>query len=97
MSTYELGEIIRWKSSPVEEFDYGMVIKRGHIITTGVYSLEDRLTELVDNGDTQLPHNEALMAITVYSFRDQRVMTIYRSPEDLPLYIEKVKFSKKNT
>jgi len=97
MSIYELGEIIRWKSSLADDFDYGMVIKKGHMITAGIYSIESRLTELIDNEGSPTTGNETLMAITAYSFREQRVITIYRNPEDVPLLIEKVKFSKKTS
>ena len=38
-----------------------------------------------------------LIALTVFSFAEQRVVTLYRNPEDVPLFIEKVKFSEKSS
>lgn len=94
MSTYELGDIIRWKSYKEEiEYDYGMIIKEGQLITSGVYSFDKRLRELEETGTRPSDQDETLLSITIYSFGQQKVITLYRNPEDLPLYIEKVKFS----
>tara|TARA_R110000765_G_C18863450_1_gene600237 strand:+ start:795 stop:1079 length:285 start_codon:yes stop_codon:yes gene_type:complete len=94
MSTYELGDIIRWKSYKEEiEYDYGMIIKEGQLITSGVYSFDKRLRELEETGTRPADQDETLLSITIYSFGQQKVITLYRNPEDLPLYIEKVKFS----
>ena len=94
MSTYELGDIIRWKSYKEEiEYDYGMIIKEGQLITSGVYSFDKRLRELEETGTRPDDQDETLLSITIYSFGQQKVITLYRNPEDLPLYIEKVKFS----
>jgi hypothetical protein len=94
MSAYELGDIIRWKSRKEEkEYDYGMIIKEGQLITSGVYSFDKRLRELEECEPPLMDQDETLLSITIYSFGQQKVITLYRNPEDLPLHIEKVKFS----
>ena len=39
---------------------------------------------------------ESMMAVTIFSFADQRVITLYQNPEEPPLVVRKVDFSKEN-
>ena len=94
---FKLGDIVRWRDSKMsQDYDFGMVIKEPHIITGGVYSMADHLADIMDSIDDTFVMAEPLSALTVFSFREQRVVVLYRNPEDLPLYIEKVTFSEKS-
>ena len=94
---YRLGDIIRWKATQIsEQYDYGMVIKEPEIVTHGIYTFTEKLIEMFDIEDETFKMKEPLYSITVYSFADQKVVTLYKNPEDVPLFIEKVTFIEKN-
>ena len=95
--TYRLGDIIRWKATQIsEQYDYGMVIKEPEIVTHGIYTFTEKLIEMFDIEDDTFKMAEPLYSLTVYSFADQKVVTLYKNPEDIPLFIEKVTFIEKN-
>jgi len=94
---YALGDIIRWKSSRDSgDYDYGMVIREPEIVTRGTYTSSGVFADLVDYEIDTFRLQHPLCGITVFSFAQQKVVTIYRNPEDVPLFIEKVNFSKEN-
>ena len=94
---YRLGDIIRWKATQIsDEYDYGMVIKEPHIVTHGIYTFTEKLIDMFDIEDDTFRMADPLYSITVYSFADQKVITLYKNPEDVPLFIEKVTFIEKN-
>ena len=91
--TYRLGDIIRWKATQIsEQYDYGMVIKEPEIVTHGIYTFTEKLIEMYDIDDDTFRMAEPLYSLTVYSFADQKVVTLYKNPEDVPLFVEKVTF-----
>jgi len=95
--TYKLGDIIRWRATQIaEQYDYGMVIKEPEIVTHGIYTFTEKLIDMLDIEDDTFKMAEPLYSITVYSFADQKVITLYKNPEDVPLFIEKVTFIEKN-
>ena len=95
--TYRLGDIIRWRATQLtEEYDYGMVIKEPEIVTHGIYTFTEKLIDMLDIEDDTFRMAEPLYSITVYSFADQKVVTLYKNPEDVPLFIEKVTFIEKS-
>ena len=94
--TYRLGDIIRWRATQIsEEYDYGMVIKEPQIVTHGIYTFTEKLIDLLDVEADTFKMDDPLYSITVYSFADQKVITLYKNPEDVPLFIEKVTFIEK--
>ena len=94
---YRLGDIVRWKATQIsEQYDYGMVIKEPEMVTHGIYTFTEKLIEMFDIEDETFKMKEPLYSITVYSFADQKVVTLYKNPEDVPLFIEKVTFIEKN-
>ena len=94
---YRLGDIIRWKATQIsEQYDYGMVIKEPEIVTHGIYTFTEILIEMFDIECETFNMEEPLYSITVYSFADQKVVTLYKNPEDVPLFIEKVTFIEKS-
>ena len=95
--TYKLGDIIRWRATQIsDQYDYGMVIKEPEIVTHGVYTFTEVLIEMYDIDDDTFKMAEPLYSLTVYSFADQKVITLYKNPEDVPLFIDKVTFIEKN-
>tara|TARA_R110000824_G_scaffold198415_2_gene382431 strand:+ start:1071 stop:1376 length:306 start_codon:yes stop_codon:yes gene_type:complete len=95
---YKLGDIIRWRATVLtEEYDYGMVIREPEIVTHGIYTLTEKLVEMLDTEDDTFKMEDPLYSVTVYSFGDQKVVTLYKNPEDVPLFIEKVDFIKKSS
>jgi len=95
--TYSLGDIIRWRATQItEKYDYGMVIKEPEIVTHGIYTFTEKLIDMLDIEDDTFKMKDPLYSITVYSFADQKVITLYKNPEDVPLFIEKVTFIEKN-
>ena len=95
--TYRLGDIIRWRATQIsEEYDYGMVIREPQIVTHGIYTFTEKLIDLLDVEADTYKMDDPLYSITVYSFADQKVITLYKNPEDVPLFIEKVTFIEKN-
>ena len=73
-----------------------MVIAEPEIVTHGIYTFTEKLIEMFDIEDDTFKMEEPLYSITVYSFADQKVVTLYKNPEDVPLFIEKVTFVEKN-
>tara|TARA_R100001198_G_C5200703_1_gene189834 strand:- start:53 stop:361 length:309 start_codon:yes stop_codon:yes gene_type:complete len=95
---YELGDIIRWRASAISTmYDYGMVIAEPQIVTHGVYTFREKLIDMLDDMEPSFAMDNPLYSITVFSFAEQRVVTLYKNPEDVPLFIEKVTFSKKSS
>lgn len=91
---YRLGDIVRWKDSKIAgEYDYGMVIKDPQVVSGGTYKFVDEIVEAFDIRDSSFTASEPLVALTIFSFAEQKVITLYRNPEDIPRHIEKVKFS----
>lgn len=96
--TYRLGDIVRWKDSKIiEGYEYGMVIKTPSIVRGGVYKFANEVIEILDIQDSSFAIEEPLMSVTVFSFGEQRVITLYRNPQDIPYQIEKVDFSEKSS
>jgi hypothetical protein len=94
--TYKLGDIIRWRATLItQDYDYGMVIKNPEIVTHGIYTFTEKLIDMLDIEDDTFKMAEPLYSLTVYSFADQKVVTLYKNPEDVPLFIEKVTFIEK--
>lgn len=95
---YKLGDIIRWRGATTStEYDYGMVIGEPQIVTHGIYTFREKLIDMFDADDDTFAMDNPLYSITVFSFADQRVITLYKNPEDVPLFIEKVTFSQKSS
>jgi|TARA_R100000081_G_C4787409_1_gene155486 hypothetical protein len=94
---FKLGDIIRWRDSKMSlDYDYGMVIKEPHAISGGTYSVVDHLADIADFEGSTFVMSEPILALSVFSFAAQKVVIIYKNPEDLPLFIEKVDFYEKN-
>jgi hypothetical protein len=95
--SFELGDIIKWGPTFMvggvkSEESYGMVIRGTETIKGGKYSYGP-FTET--DGEIKMTYIEPMSAITVFSFKDQKVVTLYRNPDDIPLNIEKVCFNNK--
>ena len=96
IDTYKLGDIVRWRDSKViGDHEYGMIIKEPEIVSGGTYRFVDEIVEIMDIRDSSFIASEPIVALTVYSFGEQRVITLYRNPEDIPYQIEKVDFIEK--
>lgn len=96
-TSYDLGDIVRWRSVlTATDYDYGMVIAKPQIVSAGIYTFTNQIVELMDIEDDTFKLSEPLVALTIYSFGEQRVVTLYKTPEDVPLFIEKVAFSEKS-
>tara|TARA_R100001015_G_C4543593_1_gene107035 strand:- start:109 stop:411 length:303 start_codon:yes stop_codon:yes gene_type:complete len=90
---FKLGDIIRWRDSKMSlDYDYGMVIKEPHEISGGTYSVVEKLADITDFEGSTFIMSDPVMALSVFSFAAQKVVIIYKNPEDLPLFIEKVNF-----
>ena len=95
--TYRLGGTMLWRATQItEQYDYGMVIKEPEIVTHGIYTFTEKLIDMLDIEDDTFKMKDPLYSITVYSFADQKVITLYKNPEDVPLFIEKVTFIEKS-
>lgn len=97
--SFKLGDIIRWgpsfmvaNSDPTPS--YGMVIKDMETVRGGKYSYGPVVDQA---GEVQMTYIEPMTAITVFSFKEQRVIVLYQNPEDIPLNIEKVCFNDKSS
>jgi hypothetical protein len=95
--SFELGDIVRWEPSrlmpeKMADYCYGMVIREPELIKGGEYFYggSDK-----DSSDSNMTFIEPMTAITVFSFKEQKVKILYHNPEDIPLIIEKVDFSDK--
>lgn len=97
--SFELGDIVRWRplfmvaGNALEEF-YGMVIKDTETLRGGKYSYGSSESS---TGDINMTYIEPMSAVTVFSFKDQKVVVLYQNPDDIPLSIEKVCFNNKNS
>lgn len=90
--SYKLGDIVKWRPAHMvlgkeTEPLYGMIIKEPEILRGGEYSYDGK------DKSSNLTKIEPMTALTVFSFRDQRVRVLYQSPEEVPLLIEKVEIS----
>ena len=95
---YKLGDIVRWKDSKVmESYEYGMIIKAPEIVYGGTYRFAGEIVEFVDVANSTFTETNPILSLTIYSFGEQRVVTIYRNPEDIPYQVEKVDFSEKSS
>ncbi len=89
---FNLGDVVRWPSiatmstsDPV--YSYGMVIKVPEFIQGGEY-----IYEPPDSRVSKMTYIEPILAITVYSFKDQRIRTVYQNSDEIPPEIQKVDF-----
>ncbi len=96
--SFKLGDIIKWgptfmveNSPPVAS--YGMVRKDMETVRGGKYSYGPLLDS---GGEVKMTFIEPMSAITVFSFKEQKVVVLYQNPDDIPLNIEKVCFNDKN-
>ena len=92
---FQLGDVVRWRNPDKtnKSFSYGLVIQPESFIRHGTYSFASILdTEVTPLKLAKVP----IFSLTVYCFSSQRVMTLYQSPEEVPLFIEKVDFPKKS-
>tara|TARA_Y100001938_G_C7868999_1_gene319339 strand:+ start:44 stop:352 length:309 start_codon:yes stop_codon:yes gene_type:complete len=95
---YRLGDIIRWRGSTASpDYDYGMVIGEPQLVTQGIYTFREDLADICEPAAGRFAMDNPLYSITVFSFGEQRVVILYKNPEDVPLFIEKVTFSKKSS
>ena len=95
---YKLGDIVRWKDSKImESYEYGMIIKAHEIVNGGKYRFAGEIGEFVDVANSTFTETKAIVALTIYSFGEQRVVTIYKNPEDIPYQVEKVDVSEKSS
>jgi hypothetical protein len=95
--SFELGDIIKWGPTfmvegVTPEESYGMVIRDMETVKGGKYSYGP-ITE--SDGEIKMTYIEPMSAITVFSFKEQKVVVLYRNPDDIPLSIEKVCFNNK--
>lgn len=94
---YELGDIVKWRGHKSStDYNYGMIIREPQVVTGGLYSFSEHLADLADISADTFTMTNPLIALTIFSFAEQRVVTLYRNPEDVPLFIEKVRFSEKS-
>jgi hypothetical protein len=97
-NTYKLGDIVRWRDSKIiGSHEYGMVIKKPEIVSGGTYKFVNEIVEMFDVSDSSYIKTEPIISLTVFSFGEQRVITLYRNPEDIPYQIEKVDFIEKSS
>lgn len=93
--TFEIGEIVKWKGSSIEEeWGYGIVLEPENLITYGTYSYSAE-NEVVDPYYSLA--NLPIVEVTLYCFKTQRTVKIYRSPEEIPFLIKKIDFSQKSS
>lgn len=90
--SYKLGDIVKWRPMHMvigreTEPLYGMIIREPEIIRGGEYSYNE------ENEAPNLTRIEPMTALTIFSFKDQKVRVIYQSPEEAPLLIEKIETS----
>ena len=92
--SYKLGDIVRWEHrrsllGKRSRYSYGMMIKDPETIKGGKYFYDNAPPPEEPNIDCI----KTTVAITVFSFKEQKVIVIYQSPEDPPINIERVCFS----
>jgi len=92
--SYKLGDIVKWwyRTSLVNrepEYSYGMMLKDPETIRGGKY-FYNKAPQIDPPAPICL---QTTVAITVFSFGEQKVITLYQSPEEPPLKIELFNFS----
>lgn len=93
---FQLGDVVRWidPDNTDKSFSYGIVIEPESLIRHGTYSFASILESEVEPLKlAKIP----IFSLTVFSFSSQKVTTLYQSPEEVPLFIEKVNFLKKSS
>jgi len=93
--SYKLGDIVRWEHrrsllGRKSRYSYGMMVKDPETIK-GVKYFYGAAPPLEEPNIVCL---KTTVAITVFSFGEQKVITLYQSPEDPPLVIERISFSR---
>lgn len=97
-NTYKLGDIVRWRDSKIiGSHEYGMVIKKPEVVSGGTYKFVNEVVEVFGVSDSSFIETHPFISLTVFSFGEQRVITLYRNPEEIPYQIEKVDFIEKST
>lgn len=86
---YKLGDIVKWwhKASLLTlepEYSYGMMMKDPETIRGGKYFYN----KAPQSDPPTMVNLQTTVAITVFSFKEQKVITLYQSPEEPPLKIE---------
>ena len=87
--SYKLGDVVRWwhrtpATNREPEYSYGLMVKDAETIRGGKYFYNNAPEVVVPS----MMCLETTVAITVFSFKEQRVVTLYQSPEEPPLKIE---------
>ncbi len=86
-----LGDVVRWPSAATTSdkpiYSYGMVIKEPEFIQGGEYVYEPPHSRI-----SKMTYIEPILAVTVYSFKDQRIRTVYQNSDEIPPEIQKVNF-----
>tara|TARA_Y100000310_G_scaffold317405_1_gene370260 strand:+ start:274 stop:573 length:300 start_codon:yes stop_codon:yes gene_type:complete len=92
--SYKPGDIVRWKhrrrllgKNPL--YSYGMMVKDPETINGGKYFYDNAPLPEEPNLDCI----KTTVAITVFSFKEQKIIVLYQSPEEPPITIERVCFS----
>lgn len=88
---YKLGDVVRWwyGTSIVNrepDYFYGMMVEDPEMIRGGKYYYN----KAPPADEPAMVSLQTTVAITVFSFKEQRVITLYQSPEEPPLGIELV-------
>ncbi len=95
---YKLGDIVRWKDSKIiGSHEYGMVIKKPEVVSCGTYKFINEIVEVYGVSDSSFIETRPVISLTVFSFGEQRVISLHRNPEDIPHQIEKVDFIEKSS
>ena len=94
MSYLRLGDIVWWDPQHMvygREFkrQYGMVIKELETFKGGRFSYG------LDAEKQEPMTLESMIAVTIFSFADQRVITLYQNPDERPLVVNKADFNRK--
>lgn len=94
ISHLQLGDIVWWVPQHMvygreSEKRYGMIIRELETFKGGRFSYG------LDAGEQAPMTLESMLAITIFSFGDQRVITLYQNPEEFPLIVNKVDFNRK--
>lgn len=94
---YEMGDILKWKTSE-SGYSYGMLMKMETMRSAEFRPIYSDTSGIDDDlVPPNLIYAEPMAVITVFSFEEQKVKVLYQNPEDVPLFVEKVSFSKEST
>lgn len=86
--TYNVGDIVRWKSASEKvDYCYGIVIESEKLIEGGEYIFSQ---EVIEDPYDNLKLYTPVISIKIYSFWHRRAIELYKNPEDIPLFLEKV-------